>query len=236
MHEFVSLQEGLPFSGDPMDFGPVHFICPAHRSLFLLYAPSLALPSHLCVLPCAGALCCVTLCGFAAVPACRRNWLTQRWCSLHYEVLGWLWAPSVSSCFTAGFQSSLQWYLSHGLTQTSVAATSSKTALHNQFAVGNLCSSLVSSSDFFCVQGIYLQTWWFCWAAACVQLFPACVCESLITPLLDKQAGEGISIAWLVTPAVLPVQWVMELTEPVFVSGDAAPQHQAGAPKLQVTV
>lgn len=51
-----------------------------------------------------------------------------------------------------------QFRLSHGLTQTSVAATSTKTAFHNHFAVGSLSFSLVSSSDFFCVQGLYLQT------------------------------------------------------------------------------
>lgn len=169
---------------------------------------------------------------FAAEPPCRRNWLTQRWCSLCREVLGWLWLQQAAgrSCSPSSSFSELlhcwiseqwgwaelllQWYLCHGLIQASVAATFTETALHNRIAVGNLSFSLVSSSDFFCVQGIYLETWWFCWVTTCVQLFPAWVCESLITSLLDKQDGEGINSAWHVTvPAV-----GYELAEPVIVS------------------
>lgn len=110
IHEFLSLQEGLPFSGDQMDFGPAHFRCPAHPSLFLLYAPSLALPSHLCVLPSTGALCC-HCChfGFPAVPPSRRSCLAQGWCLFCYEIVCWLWLQQAAgrSCLPSSSFSEL---------------------------------------------------------------------------------------------------------------------------------
>lgn len=145
-------------------------------------------------------------------------------------------APSVS-CFTAGFQSSgvggcsasaellLQWYRSHGLSQTSVAATSTKSALHNRFALGNPCFSLLSWF-FLCARNLFTDLIVLLSDNLCTAL-PACVCESLITSLLDKQDGERINIAWLLTvPAVLSV----------LCCADAAPQHWAGAPEVQVTM
>lgn len=222
IHEFLSLQEELPFSGDQMDFGP------AHPSLFLLYTPSLALPSHLSVLCNPGALCWVTLVLLQSLPVVGTGWHSDGAHSAMNSLAGFdysrqlegpahLPAPSVS-CFNAGFQSSGAGH-SCCCSDTCAMAWSKlqwqpPTALHNQIAVGNLSFSLVSSSDFFCVQGIYLETWWFCWVTTCVQLFPAWVCEGHITSLLDKQDGEGMNSAWHVAvPAV-----GYELAEPGVVS------------------